>query len=81
MPNDIFIVPLAVLMFSYIALFAFVIYISYYATQELWARCVMLRSQIDNIYFLALAVFLFVSLSVYFTLFVLPAYLFDWFVY
>ena len=81
MPNDIYIVPLAVLMFSYVALFALVIYLSYYATTELWARYTVLRAKLDNIYFLALAVFALVSLSVYFTLFILPAYLFDWFVY
>nr|DAV53870.1 MAG TPA: hypothetical protein [Caudoviricetes sp.] len=81
MPNDIYIVPLAVLLFSYVALFALVIYLSYYATTEIWARYTALRAKIYNIYLLSLAVFVFVSLSVYFTLFILPSYLFDWFVY
>nr|DAS91487.1 MAG TPA: hypothetical protein [Caudoviricetes sp.] len=75
--NDYFIVPLAILTFSYIVLLVLISYISINITNEIQA-CYKLN--IDKRYLLAL-VFSGVSLIFYVMVFILPKYLFDWFVY
>lgn len=73
MPNDIYVVPLAVLTFSYIALLVLISYISVNITNELLARYEL---NIKKRYLLAL-VFIAVSLIFYVIVFILPKYLFD----
>lgn len=73
MLNDIYVVPLAVLTFSYIALLVLISYISVNITNELLARYEL---NIKKRYLLAL-VFIAVSLIFYVMVFILPKYLFD----
>lgn len=71
--NDYYIVPLAILTFSYIALLVLIGYISVNITGEIQARY---NININKRYLLAL-VFLAVSLIFYIGVFILPKYLFD----
>lgn len=71
--NDYYIVPLAVLTFSYIALLVLISYISVNITNELLARYEL---NIKKRYLLAL-VFIAVSLVFWVIVFILPKYLFD----
>nr|DAN68569.1 MAG TPA: hypothetical protein [Caudoviricetes sp.] len=71
--NDYYIVPLAILTFSYIALLVLIGYISVNITGEIQARY---NININKRYLLAL-VFLAVSLIFYVGVFILPKYLFD----
>lgn len=71
--NDYFIVPLAILTFSYIALLVLISYISVNITSELQAHY---KLNINKRYLLAL-VFSGVSLIFYVMVFILPKYLFD----
>jgi hypothetical protein len=71
--NDYYIVPLAILTFSYIALLVLIGYISVNITGEIQARY---KLNINKRYLLAL-VFLAVSLIFYVGVFILPKYLFD----
>lgn len=73
MTNDVYIVPLAVLTFSYIALLVLISYISVNITNELLARYEL---NIKKRYLLAL-VFIAVSLVFWVIVFILPKYLFD----
>lgn len=72
--NDYYIVPLAVLIFSCIALLVLIGYISVNITGELQARNKKLN--INKKYLLAL-VFIGVSLIFYLVIFILPPYIFD----
>ena len=71
--NDYYIVPLAILTFSYVALLVLIGYISVNITGEIQARY---NININKRYLLAL-VFLAVSLIFYVGVFILPKYLFD----
>ena len=72
MSNDIYVVPLAVLTFSYIALLVLISYISVNVTNEIQAHY---KLNINKRYLLAL-VFIGVSLIFYLGIFILPKYLF-----
>lgn len=72
--NDYYIVPVAVLTFSCIALLVLIGYISVNITGELQARNKKLN--INKKYLLAL-VFIGVSLIFYLVIFILPPYIFD----
>lgn len=72
--NDYYVVPLAVLTFSCIALLVLIGYISINITGELQARNKKLN--INKKYLLAL-VFIGVSLIFYLVIFILPPYIFD----
>lgn len=72
--NDYYVVPLAVLIFSCIALLVLIGYISVNITGELQARNKKLN--INKKYLLAL-VFIGVSLIFYLVIFILPPYIFD----
>ena len=71
--NDYYIVPVAVLTFSYIALLVLISYISVNITGEIQARY---KPNIKKRYLLVL-VFIAVSLIFYVIVFILPKYLFD----
>lgn len=72
--NDYYVVPLAVLTFSCIALLVLIGYISVNITGELQARNKKLN--INKRYLLVL-VFIGVSLIFYLVIFILPPYIFD----
>lgn len=72
--NDYYVVPLAVLAFSCVALLVLIGYISVNITGELQARNKKLN--INKKYLLAL-VFIGVSLIFYLVIFILPPYIFD----
>ena len=72
--NDCFIVPLAILTFSYVALIVLISYVSIYITNEIQAHYNAIKINKEYLLMLVLCA---VSLISYLGIFVLPKYLFD----